>query len=451
MSAASLNSPNWILRTFSRKEKIQPLHLYRPPPSVSCIYDVVVAGYSNANQCATMSAANQKAKALRAVMIGGALMFVFAWVVALILTASVVSKTGTSTSMFPTELQQPNGQTLLQQKENNNDLLSTFRDDDRLSKVIPGIELQIPSPMPNEDPIQVVYTTQKEDTKGLILLLHACSHSAYKFFSPSPSTCPNCVGLSEELRIVRLVIQQGYTPVAISSANRKRGCWLLARDLPRVKAVLEHELFHKYQKDQYHIIAIGASSGGAIAAELATRNVVEAALVMVMQLPSDVVSKLQASPKPIYLAPMPRDKHRTKQVLKNYHDLKNSGNKDFVVLDSTSCDSLPLTADYLVQRVPGMTDDSAKSLISILKEAGHINPSTNMLQVDPTKPKSDWRQILSPQNSTHWLNIFDLQPGVSPLAKALNRAWAFHEYCSEVVVPSFEFFERQFHDSSSST
>ena len=224
----------------------------------------------------------------------------------------------------------------------------------------------------------------------------------------------------------------------------------MAHDLPRVKAVLEHELFHKYQKDQYHIFAIGASSGGAFAAELATRNVVQAALVMVMQLSNDVVSKLQASPKPIYLAPMLRDKHSMKQVLKNYHDLKNSGSSDAVVLDSTSCDSLPLTSQYLVQRVPGMTNDTAKSLIAVLKEAGHINPSTNMLQVDPTKPKSDWRHILSPQNSTHWLNIFDLQPGVSPLAKALNRAWAFHEYCSEVVVPSLEFFERQFHDTNSS-
>jgi len=27
------------------------------------------------------------------------------------------------------------------------------------------------------------------------------------------------------------------------------------------------------------------------------------------------------------------------------------------------------------------------------------------------------------------------------LAKALHRAWAFHEYCSEVVVPALHFFE----------
>ena len=34
-----------------------------------------------------------------------------------------------------------------------------------------------------------------------------------------------------------------------------------------------------------------------------------------------------------------------------------------------------------------------------------------------------------------------LGPGVSPLAKALHRAWAFHEYCSGVIDPALDFFE----------
>ena len=36
---------------------------------------------------------------------------------------------------------------------------------------------------------------------------------------------------------------------------------------------------------------------------------------------------------------------------------------------------------------------------------------------------------------------FDLTPGISPLAKALHRAWAMHEYCSETVNHSLNFFE----------
>eukprot|EP00585_Thalassiosira_rotula_P000892 CAMPEP_0196161024 /NCGR_PEP_ID=MMETSP0910-20130528/47124_1 /TAXON_ID=49265 /ORGANISM="Thalassiosira rotula, Strain GSO102" /LENGTH=148 /DNA_ID=CAMNT_0041425965 /DNA_START=578 /DNA_END=1024 /DNA_ORIENTATION=- len=136
---------------------------------------------------------------------------------------------------------------------------------------------------------------------------------------------------------------------------------------------------------------------------------------------------------------MPRDKSRMEQVVKNYRDL--DGVRDFVILDGTTCGSIPVTTAYLIQRVPGMTTKASEELISGLKRAGHIDPSSDMLRVDPTR--SDWRSIVSPTNSTHWLDEFDLKPGYSPLAKALHRAWAFHEYCSEAVIPALRFFEKR--------
>ena len=316
--------------------------------------------------------------------------------------------------------------------------------EDEVAKVIPGIELQIPSPMRNEDAIQIVYasnitsTSAHKQSKGIVLLLHACTHSGLKFFSPSPSTCPNCLGLSEELRIVRIVIDSGYMPVAVSSVDRKSGCWSTSRDTRRIEAVLNHDLIREFLTNEgSSIFAIGASSGGAFAAELLTRNMVHAALIMVMGLSDGVTGKLRTSPKPIYLAPMPRDKGTMKMVMNNHRDLKSV--KDFIRLDTTSCGSLPVTTRYLLQRVPGMTNDAGEDLISLLKKAGHID-SSNMMNVDPTR--SRWRYIISPSNSTHWLKKFDLKPGSSPLAKALHRAWAFHEYCSEAVVPALRFFEQ---------
>ena len=317
--------------------------------------------------------------------------------------------------------------------------------EDEIAKVIPGIELQIPSPIRNEDAIQIVSssnnitsTSAHKQSKGIVLLLHACTHSALKFFSPSPSTCPNCLGLSEELRIVRIVIDSGYMPVAVSSIDRKSGCWSTSRDIGRIEAVLKHDLIRGFlAKEGSSIFAIGASSGGAFAAELLTRNMVHAALIMVMGLSDGVTGKLRTSPKPIYLAPMPRDKGTMKMVMNNHRDLKSV--KDFIRLDTTSCGSLPVTTRYLLQRVPGMTTDAGDDLISLLKKAGHID-SSNMMNVDPTR--SRWRYIISPSNSTHWLKKFDLKPGSSPLAKALHRAWAFHEYCSDAVVPALRFFEQ---------
>mmetsp|Transcript_28055 Transcript_28055/g.59365 ORF Transcript_28055/g.59365 Transcript_28055/m.59365 type:complete len:458 (-) Transcript_28055:203-1576(-) len=359
---------------------------------------------------------------------------------------------------------------------------------------IPGVELQIPPPHLNQTKIQIILpdydhatlttsstisqpkTSYKPKNKGWILLLHACTHSALKFFSPSPN-CPDCVGLSEELRIVRLVMEMGYIPIAISCADETRRCWAPPRDIPRIEYALNHPLllsglsFHgddggdagrdfdgdggggKNEKRggggerPERIFSIGASSGGALAAELVTKQISQAAIVMVMSLSDPVVKQMRKSPKPTYFAPMPRDKGTLQRVQRNVEALRRHGDenggkgtaKSCYILDNESCDSLPLTPNYLVQRVPQMTREAAMTLTTKLKEVGHIDPGSNMLIVDPTK--SNWRNIISPSNSTHWLDQFALKPGYSPLAKALHRAWAFHEYCSEVVVPALHFFE----------
>ena len=189
----------------------------------------------------------------------GVLTFLVVWSIALIIMSVTLAKTAGQTQQYyryyvPT----------LQLGSYNNTV-------DEVAKEIPGIELHIPSPMNNEDSIQIVIPStmyQPSSSKGIVLLLHACTHSALKFFSSSPSTCPNCVGLSEELRIVRLVIASGYIPVAISSIDRKSGCWSAARDVVRIEAVLKHSFLSQFIKTTSsdndgsniipRIIAIGA-------------------------------------------------------------------------------------------------------------------------------------------------------------------------------------------------
>ncbi|KAL3787481.1 hypothetical protein HJC23_001131 [Cyclotella cryptica] len=309
-----------------------------------------------------------------------------------------------------------------------------------LAHEIPGIELRISSRTTknHQDFIQVIYPAKPTATrqKGIVLLLHACTHSALKFFSTS-LTCPDCVGLSEELRIVRLVLERGYMPVSLSSVDRKSGCWSNA-DFVRIQTVLQHELFVNYDT----VYAIGASSGGAFASQLLVRGLVRGTLVMVMSLSKDVVDVWKRNPQPLFLAPMPRDKGTTSAAIRNYEELKglNRIDREMIVLDTKTCAPLPVTSSYLQERVPGMTADISMMLLEDLIRENHMDPLTMMLIVDPTQ--SNWREIVSPNNATHWLDKFALKPGYSPLAKALHRAWAFHEYCSEVVLPALEFFER---------
>jgi len=395
---------------------------------------------------------------------------------------------------------------------------------------------------------------QALQTRGIVVLLHACTHNALKFFSPSPDGCPSCVGLSEELRIARIVLERGYVALAVTSGSGG-GCWGGTTDSMRIQHAV-NEFLRRHQSTvlatststatttttttttapPVTVYAIGASSGGAMAAALVADKIARSAAVMVMGLRDRLLDRLMVADadaetttttaplrNKLYLAPMNRDKGTAKRARKNYqyvteqqhhplestttdnnkHNNNGSGNLE-IVLDETSCVPLPVTPDYLWNRVPGMTLEAAGIVVDVLVQRGHLDAGTHLLRIDPTK--SNWRDYLlgqtqtppegvgggnhkhdSEQEQQHkhdserrpppvpasllllqqrngndndndidavrqqppqtppppmllW-GTFDLTPGLSPLAKALHRAWAFHEYCSEAVGPALDFFE----------
>ncbi|EJK70694.1 hypothetical protein THAOC_07926, partial [Thalassiosira oceanica] len=165
-------------------------------------------------------------------------------------------------------------------------------DDMRIARDVPGASLSVPSPVEGDGPVLAVYADAPvtEPAKGLVLLLHACTHSAYKFFARS-GRCEECVGLSEEMRIARIALRNGYLPVAVSSADRDTGCWSKGRDAERVRAVLDAQFLRRYR--DLSVVAVGASSGGALAAELALGGLADGALVMVMDLTDGTVGRLK--------------------------------------------------------------------------------------------------------------------------------------------------------------
>jgi hypothetical protein len=328
-------------------------------------------------------------------------------------------------------------------------------------------------------------TTTSHDNEEVIvvqvaLLLHGCSHSALKFFSPS-SSCPTCIGLSEELTISRLLLQEETSiaaVMAVTSQDRTTGCWASQKDLPHIQDALQYvskqlDNLPWRQQQQRHVLsssmmmmrvwAFGASSGGRFAAELAIlHGTVDAAMVGVMTLGTNLVQKWKDLPTskqpPIYLAPMPRDKRTLRgneqdfagMMTQQQHQQNNGSSNSRVVLDIDTCTSFPVTALYLHQRVPHMTMDMATNIVSQLQDKKHMDPVSGMLLQDPTQ--SDWRNVLhatcgavvdTTTNSGGCLQNQPLGPGISPLAKALHRAWAFHEYCSEVTLKALHFFQQQ--------
>ena len=330
--------------------------------------------------------------------------------------------------------------------------------------------------------------------RGIVVLLHACTHNALKFFAPS-STCPDCIGLSEEMRLARIVLERGYVAVAVT-ATSEGGCWGGGSDeVEGIRTVLGgfrghwKQLHNNNNNINPHessssildmmdnppiVYAIGASSGGFMAAKLVAEGVAESAAVMVFGMRNQLLDKISSLPedpgRKLYFAPMTRDKGTTNKVRENYaHWMEEqqsfTKNAHEMLVDEVSCVPLPVTADYLWNRVPGMTFDAATAIVRVLLEHNHLDHSTLKLIVDPTR--SNWRDFLLredlpvPQSlllGEHLLNNksrssssssmvlwrrFDLTPGISPLAKALHRAWAMHEYCSEIVEHALDFFEGQ--------
>eukprot|EP00536_Pseudo-nitzschia_multiseries_P014607 jgi/Psemu1/298773/fgenesh1_pm.735_\ len=335
---------------------------------------------------------------------------------------------------------------------------------------------------------------------GIVVLLHACTHNAFKFFEPDPTSCPSCVGLAEEERLSRLVLQRGYVALAVTCANAKSGCWGGAVDLARIRAAIAEVKTRVWgdnnDNDNVVVYVIGASSGGSMAAKLVVEGIARSGVVMVMGLANPILDQLLALPAAapssssssssgathkVYLAPMTRDKGTAQRNRANYRYVTNANEKSKshleMILDETSCVPLPVTPDYLWNRVPGMTLEAANVVVDVLIRHRHLDPHSHLLVKDPTR--SNWRDFfLGVDDATHVLpkvpeslrrnnsphtqtktteedaasstsksmllwGIFDLTPGRSPLAKALHRAWAFHEYCSEVVEPALDWFEAE--------
>jgi len=293
----------------------------------------------------------------------------------------------------------------------------------------------------------------------IALLLHACTHSALKFFSPSPGTCDGCVGLSEELAIVREVLQRKYAVLAVTSADRKSGCWgggggKRSSDIDRVRYALDYfrhvvvsssvAAAGKEEKKSDEkkageggkgsrllvddaddgnddasvgdsrrldvvVVAIGASSGGRFAAVAAAEGLADGAIVMVSGLGDALwkrLASMAAMMPPIYLAPMVRDARTASAVRSDWKAMGGTMTKTMrtttttmmatttparergkvvrsvavpffrqylkggvapsssqtsallppvpVVLDEDSCRPLPVTLEYLYQRVPNL-------------------------------------------------------------------------------------------------
>lgn len=285
---------------------------------------------------------------------------------------------------------------------------------------------------------------------GLFFIAHACTHSA-KDFWVSNFQCPDCVGLSEEVKVVRRALEKKYVVMAVSSADRRSGCWS-GPDVARVQFALKLMLQrHNLTRGRHPIISFGASSGGSFVWGQILRKEVDGGLIQIMS----VDSKRYKGTVPVVLSSMPRDVHTAKAMQKNVEDMSLLYPSN---VRYEECFPLPVDTSYLMSNVPRLRQEQAAFVVEVLIKHSHLEWTTTPLQVNSTQTfgwffkkdptQSNWRDALQSeaQNSSYSNKLLQglvLTKGRSPLAKSLHRAWAFHEYCADNIQSDISWVEQR--------
>ena len=276
--------------------------------------------------------------------------------------------------------------------------------------------------------------------RRLALVFHACTHSANVFFPPSAS-CAECLGLCEEALVAERFRDAGYDVVALSSSDRRSGCWSFERDRGGARAAIDDWHARTGSARDSAIVAFGASSGGLFAEQLGARGVVDGVF-------SQVAPAHATAGRGGYflaLASMPRDT--------GSHARARAAFDAFPASRSAfgECAPRPVDEAYLGGRL-GLPPASLTPVVAALRAAGHLDDRGFLLK-DPTR--SPWRDVLAEADASGRSDAataclggdgpcLPLRAGRSSLAKALHVAWAFHEYCSDVLAAQIFWFDRAF-------
>eukprot|EP01039_Chlorochromonas_danica_P002506 gene2506-2744_t len=263
---------------------------------------------------------------------------------------------------------------------------------------------------------------------GVVFLAHGCHHSATDWWPHSP-TCPNCIGLPMEMKIVSDGLRQGFVMLAVTSSNRQHKCWGQS-DIPLVAALIQ-QFYTVKLKGNFSIPLhmLGASSGGGFVGFLAqSHHLKPKASSLCVQISTMRVVKRSYAP-PVLFILMERDENMKKHVG------EVSLNKKQVIV----AHPVPINQTFFSQYIPGRISTSlSEKIVEALKEKGFIDPNTGLLLEDPRA--SDWRAALSGQ-VVH-LEVDSLVADQSAISELMNVAWAYHEITALYNEKIFAFFHQ---------
>lgn len=286
---------------------------------------------------------------------------------------------------------------------------------------------------------EAMYELPATSPTAVLFLAHGCQHSATDFWAPT-SAAPQCLGLPEEVRIVKSALRAGFAVIAISSQDRLISrCWDIDTDGPIVQKALT-AFREQHNLAALPLVALGASSGGAFVLLLAGTVRFRA-----------VISQIMAVPPPMLPEPMPptlfvhmlRDQRTASMVNKCVRKLRNSSGAA-AGSGQLEVRAQKPTAAFFTKRIEGLTHATATELHEALRRHKLLD-ADGYLAADPRG--SPWRAAI---RATPGLaeklpgpgggaKADSLVPDASAVAEALNVAWAAHEIVSDGIDVMLQF------------
>jgi hypothetical protein len=261
--------------------------------------------------------------------------------------------------------------------------------------------------------------------KAILFLAHGCSHSMTDWF-PQSSACPDCIGLPEEMAIVKLSLEKlQVMVVAMSSLDRKGSkCWSWNDGPVVAKMLLALSAYFGVP-----VLAFGASSGGGFVSSILPKAMEQQAGGALKGYISQIFADSRASQMPSVFVTMNHDEVTDR----NAQELVVTFQKKGIPARHVRLASFPLKEYFFSERIDKVDQDLSKQMFQDLRHAKMVD-NDDMLVEDPRR--SDWRSVLGSSAA----KVGDsMVPDASPLSEVMNVAWGMHEMTRDGVKDAVEF------------
>lgn len=293
--------------------------------------------------------------------------------------------------------------------------------------------------------IEYVRVSPAAPRRGVMLVFHGCGHTSLDFCEPSLH-CPKCRGLPEEVKFVSAAASHGLEVLAVSSPNAGSRCWGASRavrpdpqlmwnnkDVYAVLFVLQRE---GVLGTHVPIVAMGASSGGAVLAVLP--QVLGGQLYAAIAQISAPQFSSGRRPRVVLYDVMANDPALRARAVKEQALLAKAPDVQHTAVRVFTPPSL--TPDIFSQRIPGFPLSASADLVTVLSTEAHMVVGSS-LKVNPRTSRKKWvphvRRALSKHTGAtereQWLLSDDLVADASPIAEELNVLFGVHEFFADHV------------------